>query len=40
MGATTTEAASSHVVMLAQPKVVIEVIQKAAKSVQGAKSAA
>jgi pimeloyl-ACP methyl ester carboxylesterase len=40
MGATTTEAESSHVVMLAQPKVVIEVIQKAAKSVQGAKASA
>src|ERR1700733_13448984 len=38
MGATTTEAASSHVVMLAQPQVVISVIQKAAKSVQGAKA--
>jgi pimeloyl-ACP methyl ester carboxylesterase len=40
MGATTTEAASSHVVMLAQPKVVIDVILKAAKTVQGAKATA
>ncbi|MGA2845575.1 MAG: alpha/beta hydrolase [Candidatus Acidiferrales bacterium] len=40
MGATTTEAASSHVVMLAQPQVVIKVIQEAVKSVQGAKPAA
>jgi len=40
MGATTTEAASSHVVMLAQPEVVINVIKKAAKSVEGAKPAA
>jgi hypothetical protein len=34
MGATTTEAESSHVVMLAQPQVVLKVIQEAAKSVQ------
>jgi pimeloyl-ACP methyl ester carboxylesterase len=40
MGATTTEAASSHVVMLAQPQVVIGVIQKAVKAVQGAKASA
>ena len=40
MGATTPEAASSHVVMLAQPQVVIKVIQEAVKSVQGAKPAA
>ena len=40
MGATTTEAESSHVVMLAQPQVVIKVIQEAVKSVQGAKPAA
>jgi hypothetical protein len=40
MGATTTEAASSHVVMLAQPLVVIDVIRKAAKSAQGAKAPA
>jgi pimeloyl-ACP methyl ester carboxylesterase len=40
MGATTTEAASSHVVMLAQPQVVIDVIQKAVKTVQGAKATA
>jgi pimeloyl-ACP methyl ester carboxylesterase len=35
MGATTTEAASSHVVMLSQPQVVIDVIRKAVKSAQG-----
>jgi pimeloyl-ACP methyl ester carboxylesterase len=40
MNAATTEAESSHVVMLAQPKVVIDVILKAAKSVQGAKATA
>ena len=40
MNATTTEAASSHVVMLAQPQVVIDVIRKAAKSAQGAKAPA
>ena len=40
MGATTTGAASSHVVMLAQPLVVIDVIRKAAKSAQGAKAPA
>jgi pimeloyl-ACP methyl ester carboxylesterase len=36
MDATTTESASSHVVMLAQPQVVIDVIRKAAKAAQGA----
>jgi len=35
MGATTTEVASSHVVMLSQPQVVIDVIRKAAKAAQG-----
>jgi pimeloyl-ACP methyl ester carboxylesterase len=40
MGATTTEAASSHVVMLAQPQVVIDVIRKAVKAAQGVKAAA
>ncbi len=39
MGANTTEAASSHVVMLAQPQVVIDVIHQAVKTVQGAKAA-
>jgi pimeloyl-ACP methyl ester carboxylesterase len=40
MGATTTEAASSHVVMLAQPQVVIDVIRKAVKAAQGAAATA
>src|ERR1700691_418902 len=40
MGATTTEAASSHVVMLAQPQVVIDVIRKAVKASQGATATA
>ena len=40
MGATTTEAASSHVVMLSQPQVVIDVIRKAVKAVQGAAATA
>jgi pimeloyl-ACP methyl ester carboxylesterase len=40
MGATTTEAESSHVVMLAQPHVVIDVIRKAVKATQGATAAA
>jgi len=40
MGATTTEAASSHVVMLSQPQVVIDVIRKAVKAAQGVKAAA
>src|SRR5499425_743934 len=40
MGATTTEAASSHVVMLSQPQVVIDVIRKAVKAAQGATATA
>jgi pimeloyl-ACP methyl ester carboxylesterase len=40
MGATTTEAASSHVVMLSQPQVVIDVIRKAVKATQGVGAAA
>src|SRR5215469_3817370 len=40
MGATTTEAASSHVVMLSQPQVVIDVIRKAVKAAQGVTAAA
>jgi pimeloyl-ACP methyl ester carboxylesterase len=40
MGATTTEVASSHVVMLSQPQVVIDVIRKAAAATQGATAAA
>jgi len=40
MRATTTEAASSHVVMLAQPQVVIDVIRKAAQAAQETKAAA
>jgi pimeloyl-ACP methyl ester carboxylesterase len=40
MGATTTEVASSHVVMLSQPQVVIDVIRKAAKAAQGVTAAA
>jgi len=35
MSATTSEAASSHVVMLSQPQVVIDVIRKAVKAAQG-----
>ena len=35
MNATTTEVASSHVVMLSQPQAVIDVIQKAVKAAQG-----
>jgi pimeloyl-ACP methyl ester carboxylesterase len=35
MGATTTEVVSSHVVMLSQPQVVIDVIRKAIKGAQG-----
>jgi len=35
MGATTVEAVSSHVAMLAQPQVVIDVIRKAAKAAGG-----
>src|SRR6266849_533951 len=37
MGATTVEAKSSHVTMLSQPQLVIDVIRKAAKAAQGAK---
>jgi hypothetical protein len=40
MGATTTKAASSHEVMLAQPQVVIDVIRKAVKAAQGVTAAA
>src|SRR5215471_14471146 len=40
MGATTTEVASSHVVMLAQPQVVIDVIRKAVKAAPGVTAAA
>ena len=40
MGATTTEVASSHVVMLSQPQVVIDVIRKAVKAAQGVTAAA
>ena len=40
MGATTTEVASSHVVMLSQPQVVIDVIRKAAKAAHGAAATA
>jgi pimeloyl-ACP methyl ester carboxylesterase len=40
MGATTTEVASSHVVMLSQPQVVIDVIRKAMKAAQGVTAAA
>src|SRR5262244_2711394 len=40
MNATTTEVASSHVVMLSQPQAVIDVIRKAVKAVQGVKAAA
>jgi pimeloyl-ACP methyl ester carboxylesterase len=40
MGATTTEVASSHVVMLSQPQVVIDVIRKAVIAVQGVTAAA
>lgn len=40
MGATTTEVASSHVVMLSQPQAVIDVIRKAVKGAQGVKAAA
>ena len=40
MGATTTEVESSHVVMLSQPQVVIDVIRKAAKAAQGVTAAA
>jgi pimeloyl-ACP methyl ester carboxylesterase len=40
MGATTVEAASSHVPMLSHPELVIDVIRAAAKAVQGATAAA
>jgi len=40
MGAATTEVASSHVVMLSQPQVVIDVIRKAVKAAQGVTAAA
>src|SRR5262249_17552592 len=40
MGATTTEVASSHVVMLSQPQVVIDVIRKAVKAAPGVSAAA
>ena len=40
MGATATEVASSHVPMLSQPDVVIDVIRAAAKAVQKATVAA
>ena len=36
MGATTVEADSSHVPMLSKPDLVLDVIRKAAASVQGA----
>jgi len=40
MGSTTTEVASSHVVMLSQPQVVIDVIRKAVNAAQGVTAAA
>jgi len=40
MGATTYEVASSHVPMLSQPSLVIDVIRAAAKAVQGSSAAA
>ena len=40
MGATTTEVASSHVPMLSNPGVVIDVIRKAATAVQAGTAAA
>jgi pimeloyl-ACP methyl ester carboxylesterase len=40
MGATTVEVKSSHVAMLSQPQLVIDVIRKAAKAAQGAKATA
>src|SRR5438093_9045137 len=40
MGATTTEVASSHVPMLSNPKLVIDVIRAAAKAVQETMAAA
>jgi hypothetical protein len=38
MNATTVESNSSHVTMLSQPDLVIEVIRKAAAAVQGSQS--
>jgi len=40
MGATTTEVASSHVLMLLQPQIVIDVIRKAVQGAQGVTAAA
>jgi pimeloyl-ACP methyl ester carboxylesterase len=40
MGATTVEAKSSHVAMLSQPQLVLDVIRKAAKAAQGAAATA
>src|SRR6266853_3109550 len=40
MGATTVEAKSSHVTMLSQPQLVLDVIRKAAKAAQGAAATA
>ena len=40
MGATTVEVKSSHVAMLSQPQLVIDVIRKAAKAAQGAAATA
>ena len=40
MGATTVEAKSSHVAMLSQPQLVLDVIRKAAKGAQGAAATA
>src|SRR6267378_917875 len=40
MGATTVEAKSSHVAMLSQPQLVLDVIRKAAKAIQGAAATA
>jgi len=40
MGATTTDAARSHVAMLSQPQVVIDVIRNAVKAAQGVTAAA
>jgi len=37
MGATTVEAKSSHVAMLSQPQLVLDVIRKAAKAAHGAR---
>jgi pimeloyl-ACP methyl ester carboxylesterase len=40
MGATTVEAKSSHVAMLSQPQLVLDVIRKAAKAAHGATATA